>query len=724
MTFPPVPSRQVVAPSPSSAWLSVNEFASIADIGDRRARRAMARAVEGLTWNGCMLTVQATVGKGGKAGEQYQVLASSLPRPLYEKWVNAHCDVLAVAPYVTLPETSVTHDPIAAKRSDKALWILSVIRPIIGLEKNSSERAVAFADVLKRSHVRPDGKVVSVSKTQLYDWLKRYETEGVEGVKPRQRTDLGQRRVHVTMKWDATCPLGAAAKQAVAEELEGYVMSMWAAGASGWRDIQQMASQTLQSLSKAAGWNAPDTELKSACSLSRTFIEAGRKSGLLAVKDKDAKQYFDKNIPRITRGRAGMKPMDVVVGDVHPIDIAHTREDGSIVYAKAICWLDMATNRMFVHLVYCEPGKGITQLHIGQAFATMCASWGLPRTLYLDNGSEYSWHEMMVAFAELSRLTQAMERKFALMELPESGEVRELLNEQRSIIRAKPYNAPAKPIEGIFSVIEGTAFSMIPGWTGGDRMRAKTHNVGSAPLAYPGTRNELSESIGTAVDFYHQKTQRGSLNGESPNSAYHRHIAAGWKRTDVSERVMLLAFADEDTRKVNRGCLSWQGTTYYDDALLPHTGETLTVRVCRHDPRYAFVFNKKRDLICAAEVEKIYDFMDPEGAKEQARRNKKQNQYVASLRKSVHYIDLVQEMEKAVLANPTMAQAQIGATVAMSESAKQMVDAMHAKEEIALEESKKAATGGRPKQLSQWSSPDESDPYLDAVGFADEEPAS
>ena len=115
--------------------------------------------------------------------------------------------------------------------------------------------------------------------------------------------------------------------------------------------------------------------------------------------------------------------------------------------------------------------------------------------------------------------------------------------------------------------------------------------------------------------------------------------------------------------------------------------------------------------------------MDPEGAKEQARRNKKQNQYVASLRKSVHYIDLEQEMEKAVRANPTMAQAPIGATVAMAESAKQMVAAMYTKEEIALEKSKKAATGGHPKQLSQWSSPDESDPYLDAVGFADEESA-
>jgi len=720
-------SALALPPSGSGKWLDADEFAILAGLKERMGRKALANAAQGKTWRGFRLTVRTVLSQGGNGGERYEVHAPSLPAQLYEKVLASQVALpQADAPMVTLSVLPIKCDPTAAKRSSKALWILGLIRPILALPEKGHERAAAIADVLNRMHTRPDGKSVSVKKTQLYDWLKRYGTEHVEGLKPRQRTDIGQRRVMITREWDTACPLAEGARHAIAEAIADYVRSLWAAGAAGWSVIQQFGSVKLETMSRTAGWDAPDTTLKAACKLSRAYIEQHRKSGLLAVVDKDAKKFFDIHIPRIRRSRADMRPMDVVVGDVHPIDIAIRRADGSIAYPRAICWQDVATNRLYVCLVLLEKGEGVKQLHVASAFAAMCEAWGLPLSLYLDNGSEYSWHEMMSGFSEISRLTQGLQRQFVVGELSGSGDVRELVNEQRQIIRATPYNAPAKPIEGLFSVIEGTVLSMIPGWTGGDRMRSKTHNVGQAPLPYSGTWEEFHATFETALAFYHQTEQNGALAGSSPSQAYGQAIDSGWKRTHVEEQVLLLAFAEEDTRKVQNGSVSWDGTVYYDDALLRHTGQTLTVRVSRHDPRYAFVFDKDRSLVCAAGVAPSYGFLDTAGAIEQARRKKVLMRHVAELRENVCRLDLVEEMATVVSASGPMPQARIGATVTASDAAQQMLAAVHAKQDAALAntEEKKAVKANKPKRLSQWSSPDETDPYLQAVEFADEEAAS
>lgn len=80
-------------------------------------------------------------------------------------------------------------------------------------------------------------------------------------------------------------------------------------------------------------------------------------------------------------------------------------------------------------------------------------------------------------------------------------------------------------------------------------------------------------------------------------------------------------------------------------------------------------------------------------------------------------------MRQVVAAAPAMPQAQIGATVAISDQAQQMVKALADKEAAALAciESTKAAPH-EAKRLSQWSSANEIDPLLVDV-FADEEGA-
>lgn len=113
----------------------------------------------------------------------------------------------------------------------------------------------------------------------------------------------------------------------------------------------------------------------------------------------------------------------------------------------------------------------MTQADIARSFFELCQAWGMPRKLYMDNGSEYKWDEMMDAFRLFAVMVQEMEVRIESFEALEArfaaedagDEVREDETPGRetsvtpggeAIVRAKPYSAAAKPVEGAFSALE------------------------------------------------------------------------------------------------------------------------------------------------------------------------------------------------------------------------------------------------------------------------------
>lgn len=694
-------------------WLAADAFSSMVGISERKGRLALARAMDGFTWRGTQLNVR-------KANQRYEVLATSLPPELLQKWIASRAQLPVVAAPVVqtigLEDCNTRLDPLLSKRTDEAMWRLSIIQPLTAHRRWTPERSAIARALLSREHMRPDGRKVTIGRSALYEWVSRYEEHGLEGLMPSQRKDSGKSRTLISREWDKACPLDEAARQNVAAQLRDYLRSLWRSGVTGWRTAQQLASSKLTELSRVAGWSMDDTTALKVCRVTRPMIEAERQYGLVAICEQDAKLFFDRHLPRIRRSRDGMLPMDVIVGDVHPIDIAVKRPDGSIAYPRAIGWLDVANNRLFFSLVLLRKGEGIKQTDIARSFASMCGAWGLPKSLYLDNGSEYSWHEMMTGFQHLARLT-----KMSVHGLSEDAGLLEVLTDDgREIIRARPYNAPAKPIEGLFGLLEQRVFAMIPGWVGGNRMKKKTHNVGREPLPYPGSWEEFQQATEEALTFYHQTPQQGSLHGQSPQQVFEAALARGWGRVDVSEQVLLVAFSSEDTRLANGGYISWGSTVYYDDALLAHTGRRFTVRVAKHDPRFAFVFDGDT-FICAAQPAPSYGFLGAEGAREQARRQKLLTREITGRKAHTNRLDLVEEMTRHNSTQAPMPEAPVQTTVSLSGTVRDMIEATKAaelKQSEERREAKAADTGIR--RLSQWSAPGERDPYLEAVEFTDE----
>jgi hypothetical protein len=441
----------------------------------------------------------------------------------------------------------------------------------------------------------------------------------------------------------------------VADALTGHIRSLWASGEAGWRAICEKSTTRLIEITRALR-DVPFDGLPlgrlgdrgatqfGICDVNRRLAEAQRAYGLIAMRDKDNARFQDTVAPTIRRDFNLLKPREIVVGDVHPMDIMVLRPDGSKAYPKAISWFDPATGEVHMTVVLLEPREGVRREHVAMAFEAMVEEWGLPKLLYLDNGQEYSWGDMIAGFTQLSKLAGMVVKENSLVD----ARVREA---REAVVRSIAYNAKGKPgIEGLFGNLERVFFSNVPGWTAGERMRKKTHAKGRDPIPFPGDMDAFYDNIRTHLDHYHKRPQHGRLSGKSPNEALRAHIEDGWGKVVLARpEVLALAFSTEETRVVDRGTVAFtprhgRSQRYYCEALLGlMQGTPITIRVPAYDPRFVFCFDVAGEMIGIAHPEERYHPLDPAGAIEGASRSKYLRRHIREMSRHVALMDLTEE---------------------------------------------------------------------------------
>lgn len=686
-----------ISASTYEGWLSSGDFSLLAGVSRRMATKLFSSAADGKRWKGHQLMVREVPGIGGCSGKNIKLNPHSLPKDLREKWFTGHPPEDPAASHVEVITSPIKANPKREKDTRRQHWKYEIIEAALQYPYGSPER---------KDEVRIASERCGKNRSTLYRWINSYEQNGISGLARAGRRDKGERRTLISQEFDQACPLPEAGKIKVADELQRYNRSLMAGGVPSLSIAQRFCESNLLELAQAAGWDQASLQ---SCKVTRAFVERDIQYRQVSTKQ-NAKEFYDKQRPYIKRTKTGSEPGDVVFGDVHHLDIGVCREDGSIAYPKAICWQDFATNQMHVTLVFPEKGKGVTRLHVARSFAAMCNVMGLPKCLYLDNGSEYKWDEMIEGFKELSGLADQLEIRYA-KDYPELERRRAAAGK---VVRSIAYRPTGKSIEGTFGVLEGGAFKMLSGWVGGNRMRKKSANLGKSPEPFKGTWEEFHAQLTEAIHWYHTQPQTGQLQGKSPAQTLQAFIDAGWTKTAIDEKALLVSFATEDTRTPDRGYVQWQGSQYYHDDLMPYTGRKLTVRVAPQDSRFLFAFDKSANLICAATRAETYHILDPAGAKEQARREGKLNQTIKGLRKNVDRLDLAEEMSRDLKHRGEMPEAPVGKTVQLSKQSRQMLDVFERSNEESINEIQARAPG---KSLSQWSRDDDSDPYLDAVNF-------
>ena len=518
----------------SSRWLSSAEFAHLAGISPQAARKALKNGAEGHEWRDHCLDVKFRVGRGGRGGFSYEVRAASLP---------AAIDLTPSRQDIRRPVLSVGRAPSRSSDVVSAKW--KSIQPCLLMAKNSSERATAIIAAADAS-----GRC----RRTLYRWIARYEARGVGGLAREKSASSSQRRVLVSRCFDTAFALAGYSKsdlERISVALERTLKGLWASRAegAGAAEVRKLAEFLLLELCEANGVELPQHAMR----LSRRGVDRFAHYRIVNVRRNDRKR-FDDGRPRIRRDWTGLAPMERIIADVKHLDVIVKRADGTPAWPKIVAFMDAGTSRVFVHPVLLERGEGVRQEHVVEAFLAMVSdpAWGFPQGLYLDNGKE---------FASLVKIDQAMQQ------LNQPG--------ARTLIFAAPYNAAAKPIEGLFARLDRYVFALLPGYAGPNRLAKKTQTLGRPPAPYPGDWDEFCAMLTGLVAAHNRRPVGGRWGNRSPQEWLDQKIADGWRRTLVDPESLDASFADQDSRRVDRGVVKVRGQRFSHPLLVALPSRTV-----------------------------------------------------------------------------------------------------------------------------------------------------
>ena len=190
----------------------------------------------------------------------------------------------------------------------------------------------------------------------------------------------------------------------------------------------------------------------------------------------------------------------------------------------------------------------------------------------------------------------------------------------------------------------------MPGWVGGDRMKKKTANLGREPVPYPHGGERFLADLRTCIDGYETKPQDGVLKGLSPRDAYRAAVDAGWRRMDIEPNALRAAFARDGSATVRKGRFTYKSESYTSRKLqeLP-SGTALHILIpISGGLEQLPVLDDDGELFCMAVLDRAYDALDPEGARESGRRLAAARAGVAELRSEIDELDMMDELGRVV----------------------------------------------------------------------------
>ncbi len=626
--------------SDPATFVGADAFAMAAGIGLRCARKALSKAASGGLWRSYSLNVRIVAGRGGKAGATYEVEIGSLPP-----------SIQAQIPRPTQPDL-----PLIAPLATSQDWRMRLVMAVLAAgDRASKARGDKIAE-LALSARYPFGKRSGqpIPARTIREWVASYEKRGMTALSRSRRADRGRDRVIAWRGFDnamEAAGVSEAVQKATADQITEFLKGLAKDGANSVANFQFLAGPKLRDLALKVAPGLTRPELDLICRMPVDFVRNHTKKARLAyLKKSDAGGWAAKMVPTIRRDRSELKPMEMLAADVRHSDIFVQRPDGTLATPKFIAFMDLATNRIWVSIQIMPKGEMIRRQHVLAAFRDLFAnpSWGVPQQLYLDNGGEFRVGlaaDDLTAIAQLVRHTNAIE--LGMFDAPELSKT--------GVLNSLPYRPKSKIIETIFSIYTRSIEPMFPGFAGGNRMVQKVENQGRAKAPMPGDEAEIQRQFAMMVDFYNARRQtKGHIKGLSPNEAFAKHVADGWKSIVCLPAEFTLAFGKDETRRVQTGGEFQCGNDFYrHDDLAIKVGERIRIRVPSLDANGRIpVLDDKGDVRCGAAVSPRFAMRDEAGAREQGRRTGGLNKQLKAEVAGVPTISVSENLSRAIAELP------------------------------------------------------------------------
>ena len=332
------------------------------------------------------------------------------------------------------------------------------------------------------------------------------------------------------------------------------------------------------------------------------------------------KEFKDNHTPYIVRDLHDVKAGDVWMSDGHSLDLIcytgkkKTNGEKETARPVLVVWLDLKS-RMVVgwNLSYTE-----TTESIAIALKRAIADYGVPGTVYTDNGKAYT-SKVLEGTEELDGIYAALGMK---------------------VTHALPYNAQAKEIERWFRDFKENLSKRFGSYIGGNVIERPEHmksfagrksikglipehsEVEAEIESYIKEKNHLYYAIRKAGGL---KAHRGrGMNNRTPLEVFNEEYPLEQRQMLPDDKLRLL-FLYEEMRTVQQNGINFMGLTYEHEELYFHQAEKVRIKYDPHDLKSIYVYLDTGEFLCKANKVQEAGFNDVTAIKTHKNRLKKIN---------------------------------------------------------------------------------------------------
>jgi putative transposase len=373
------------------------------------------------------------------------------------------------------------------------------------------------------------------------------------------------------------------------------------------RQEQPTASSCYDRLVRIAatrGWTLPSLKTFTR----RVIRELPRAVRVLAREGEEA---LLRTYPAQERDRSMLEALSGVNADGHRWDINVRFPDGSVGRPCILGWQDLGTGKLLAWRLGDHENSDMVRL----SFGDMLRSYGVPGSVYLDNGRAFASKWMTGGTPNRYR--------FKVREEDPTGLITTLVGAD-NVHWVTPYHGQAKPIERMWRdfcdrIAKHPAFA---GAYVGNSVANKPENYGSRVVEWA----EFERTVNSEIHAHNARTGRQlkSCAGRSFDAAFAASYARITVRKVSDEQLRLLLLAAEAvTASPIDGSVKLAGNRYWTEALSEHAGRKVVLRI---DPWHlqgvAHVYALDGTYIAAAECTAAVGFADVNAAREHARGKK------------------------------------------------------------------------------------------------------
>ncbi len=324
--------------------------------------------------------------------------------------------------------------------------------------------------------------------------------------------------------------------------------------------------------------NFPDQQLPSVAAFQRFVQTIPYAAKVLGREGKKA--FADKCEPYIQFDYRSICTNEIWCADNHVFDLWTKDESGRVFRPWIIGWMDKRSRYIVGYqLLDHDPNAD----GVLDAFARSVNACGIPERVLLDNGADYTTHDLF-------------NKGFALS----------LANEMCiAVTNATPYNAKAKLIERFFNTLEYTYCIHLPSYFGADpqrrpeRLKKASEQLKDEAMPF----SEFSDYIAAVIGHYNNTVHSGdAMDGKTPCQAFQDFID---RPIQIASPSMLAMYFKRTSRLLvvgRNGVRVPELQMYYDSELLiTHQKEKIYVRYNTDDVRQIYCFTEDDEFICIAE---------------------------------------------------------------------------------------------------------------------------